>query len=494
MTASLDGSPVTSTESQPNRDPSRERAPADLRVLLGALGTGVALDIALRRPMASTATAAAVLVVSVGLVLSRRLESRQSQVLVGAAALFGVAASIRASPLLVSLNLLAASSLLVVAVSVSTSGRVGELSIRDLAKRPRGMLADAAGGIGFMYRFVALNNGEHQRRHLGAVVSGAAFAIPIVVVLVGLLASGDALTAATLDGLVGTGVIDHTFVVLVGFVVGSAMLFGAASFDEERSPDTTRFVGATEALVVLGSIAAVFLGFTALQVAGALGVAENVLDSPAATSEWAREGFFQLLWASGIALVVMLVLDAITKRASLRSAKLFGRLSALTAGLTVLVVGAAVVRIVRYADTFGLTMLRLYSGLFAVWIGVVFILHGLRSLRPHGWGSRFVGGSLVAGLGILVALNLANPEAIVVNWHAANPQRADTAYLLRDLSDDSVPALIGLLRDLDPGVAAGVTEQLCDQQLPASDGLLSWNWSRQNARSTLEAFCRARQS
>ncbi len=491
MTASLDGSPATSTETQPDSHPSRERAPADLRVLLGALGTGVALDIALRRPLASTATAAALLVVSVGLLLSRRLRSRQSQVLVGVAAFFGVAASIRASPWLVSLNLLAAASLLVVAVSVSTDGRVGDLNVRDLAKRPRGMLADVAGGIGFMYRFVALNNGEHQRRQLGAVVSGAAFAIPIVVVLVGLLASADALTAATLDVLLGTGVIDHTFVALAGFVVGGGLLFGAACLDEERSPDCTRFVGATEALVVLGAIAAVFLGFTALQVAGALGVAENVLDSPAATSEWAREGFFQLLWASGIALIVMLVLDAITKRASPRSTKVFGRLSALTAGLTVLVVGAAVVRIVRYADTFGLTMLRLYSGLFAVWIGIVFVLHGLRSLRPHRWGRRFVGGSLVAGLGILVALNLANPEAIVVNWHAANPERADTAYLVRDLSDDSVPALIEALQGLDPSVADRVSQELCDKPLPDPDGVLSWNWSRDNARSTLEAFCRA---
>ena len=88
-------------------------------------------------------------------------------------------------------------------------------------------------------------------------------------------------------------------------------------------------------------------------------------------------------------------------------------LALMSVALFIGIVVDAVYRLDGYADAYGLTMLRLYSTCFAVWIGVVFLIVGAAFVvgyegRP--WLAPAIIGSLLPGL---LLLNLVNPEAIV---------------------------------------------------------------------------------
>src|SRR5258708_13179625 len=89
-------------------------------------------------------------------------------------------------------------------------------------------------------------------------------------------------------------------------------------------------------------------------------------------------------------------------------------------------------------------MLRLYSHIFAVWIGLIFLLlaadfAGL--FKPRRW---FVGAVSVSAMAVLMTLNTLNPEAIVVSLNIDRAQATNKidAQYLATLSNDATPTLL----------------------------------------------------
>jgi hypothetical protein len=83
------------------------------------------------------------------------------------------------------------------------------------------------------------------------------------------------------------------------------------------------------------------------------------------------------------------------------------------------------------------------------WLAVVFAWFWATVLR--GQRSRFAPGALAAALVTLLALNVANPDAIIARVNverAADHGDLDAAYLAR-LSADAVPVLLARLPGLD---------------------------------------------
>lgn len=481
-------STIFGPEHTPGRDPV-ERTPADLRVALIVVCGGIAFDLAAQRQVASTATALAIAVTSVGLLASKRLDTRLSRALVAAAPVFGLWAAIRASSWLLPLDVIAAVALLTVGTGLSTTRSAWRYGLRDLAAQPARLLSDIGRGPAFVARptIAAAATGAPGRPR--SIASGLALAAPVTVILVTLLASGDALTASALRWFNGEAMAGHVVAGVAGAVGILGLLFRASRPDDEPVRPLQYSLGSTEAAVVLASVVAVLAAFALLQVAGAVGVGDHILEDPTETSDWARRGFFQLLWAAGFTLSVVLVIEALSgvhgrgPRTTLRG------LSAAASALTLVVVGSAIVRIVAYSQTFGLTMLRLYSGLFGCWIAAVFVLFALRATNPARFSGWFVPGGLGIGLALLLALNIVNPEAIVVRYDVARESTFDPEYLTDRLSDDSIPTLVNSLPGLDPDFAQDITRRLCARERSGPDGALSWNLAQSRARESLEELC-----
>ena len=464
-----------------------ERRPLDRRAVIAAMTCGLAFDLAVRRSLTSVSFAALLTITAFAILASHRLETSQSRWLMAAVPLFTVWVGIRTSPWLIPLDLVAAGLLVVASLATSEERPLRSIGPAEVIREVGLTLGAVIGNIGFISRALSSTQRAAVRAQGRPLLLGLALMLPVVAVLGALLASGDALTGEALGSAGIETWIGHGAMIGLGAWLVLALIYRAAGHDPEPLGVSGPKLGPVEAIVVLGGIVALYSVFAALQIAGALGAASDLLDDPLATANWAREGFFQLLWAAGLTLAVLLVLDRTVDRSDVGHVRLYRRLVVATCALTCVVVAVSVVRIARYSDTFGLTMLRLYAGLFALWIAVVFGLVAWRA-RHHSPPSWLAVRAGAAGLGLLFALNVANPEALVVRADTTSVARFDLDYL-SSLSTDAVPTLIDRMEALNPRQRGDVRRVLCTPDPPPADGWLSWNRSRHEARQRLLELC-----
>lgn len=432
---------------------------ADRRVLALALLTGVAFDVGVRSGVVTVGGALAVLVAVGALLTSGRLGTAASRACAGSAAVFGLCLAVRSSEWLVAVNVLAVTGLLALAGVLARDGRLSDLPARLLAARAVVAIGHGIGAAAFL---VTPLRPLVARRPSSAVVRGLAIAAPIVLVLGALLASADAVFASVLRIEVSApdDLGAHTVVVLLGALAIGGILRTASSTSGGGVPAVERRLGTVESTIVLGAVLALFSAFAVAQVVAAVGGADHVLRTEGLTyADYARSGYFQLLAVAVLTGAVLAVLCAVAERT-----RRFTVLAELVLVLTGVILVAAVRRLGLYEDAYGWTMLRLFCKAFAVWLGIALVLAAVRLAgvrRDRDW---LVPAALGAGLAVVLALNVVNPEAAVARHNLEMAREVDPLYLAR-LSDDAVPVLAAH-PDLRDRVCAGRTDR---------DGFLEWN-------------------
>ena len=464
--------------------------PAVPPLLWLALGAGVLCDLALRSGVASLGGALFVLGSSGALLASGRLRTTSSRVLVAAAPLFGLWLALRTSDWLLPLDILAAAGLLLLGTSLSTGGSLFDLSVPEAGQRFGVAVLHGCSVPGFLQPVVRAF-GERARQHGGTApaVRGLALAVPVVAVLGGLLASADAVFASIFRADVDGGDLAlHLFLIALGAWGLLGFLRGASGEPMAGRPTFGARVGTTEVTVLLVSVVLLFTAFATSQAVALTGGADHVLDTAGLTyAEYARSGFFQLLWVAALTVALLLGLRPLVEDGARQR---FERLGQLVVVLTLVVVAVAVRRLGLYQDAFGLTMLRLYSTVFAVWVGAVvvgvgLVLAGVRSDRH--W---LPGAAAVAGLVALFGLNVVNPEALVARHNLdriANGREVDAEYLAEGLSLDAVPTIVERLPTLDPATQDDLRARIgCPAR---GDGWAGWNSSRSAAADAAGDDC-----
>ena len=475
--------------------------PAPLAVpptpLLVALAAGVALvgDLALQAGFVGLAAALTFVAAAAALLRSGRIERRAARRVVLLAPLFGMWLAVRTSPWLLPFDVAAAVGLLVLGAAMARGG-----SFRDLL--PAGLAFRACVAVDHLVRAPGLLRARAGARRPapGAagrwwpIVRGVLLALPVVLVLGGLLASADAVFASLFDVAVrgdriGAHVIGFSF--MAWWALG---LLRLASAPDAGEPDTpTRWLGRTEATIVLGAVVLLFGLFVATQAVTAAGGAEHVLETAGLTqAEYARSGFFQLLWVAGLTVAGLLTFAHVVDHEGGDRARLRW-LCAGVVGLAVAIVVVAVVRLDLYRDAYGWTMLRLSCTVFAVWLGAVLVLLGLAlagppPIRRLGW---FVPAAGAVGLVLLFGLNVANPEALVARHNLTRDAEVavDTSYLV-ELSDDAVPTIAALLPTLEDREQAFV-RSLIGCEAEDDRGWAGWNRAERRAAAARRDLCQA---
>jgi len=325
-------------------------------------------------------------------------------------------------------------------------------------------------------------------------VRGLVIAIPICVLLSALLASADPIFASffTLNVDFGRLVADAFFVVLGGLAMAGLIRVSAAE-PVDRIDGPLWRLGATEALVVLAILDAVFAAFAFAQVLAATGSAADTLRSAGVSySDYARSGFFQLLWAGCITLVLLILFSRITGLAKREHKLAFLILSETAIALTLAIVVVAFRRLSLYEQAYGFTMLRLYSHIFAVWMAIVFVFLAAEMLgvwRRRRW---FVGAIASSAAAVLLALNFVNPEAVVVALnvnHAQATGKVDTAYLA-ELSSDATPALLEAAATVSPRLEHDLAGVACRGPHAYAPAITAFNFSDSDAAAARRSSCR----
>ena len=416
--------------------------PADARVLVAAGVAAVLADLAVRSGVAGVAGTLLVIAVVAGVLASGRATNVEAACVIGAALPFGLFLSLRTSPLLLPLDIMAIAGLLLLGSSLAGGGRLFDLPVPSLAARG---LHAAAHGLAAP-AFLA---GPLSRRRPVAILVGAGLALPLLVVLGLLLASADAVFAGFFSWWRSPEtVITHAVLLGAGAWGMAGLLRLSSAGPAPAAPQLPYRLGPVEATVVVGSLVALFTAFAVAQVIAVAGGAGQVLQTAGLTyAEYARQGFFQLLAVAAITLVALVGLRAVTDLSDPVHRRRFTVLGEVAIALTLVILAVALRRLGLYTDAYGLTMLRLFSLVFTLWIGTVLVLAGLALGGVGAERAWFTGVALVAGLAMLLGLNALNPEAIVArhNVERAARQLAVDPLYLAELSDDAVPALVDAL-------------------------------------------------
>ena len=308
----------------------------------------------------------------------------------------------------------------------------------------------------------SLDRAAEALRRVAPVVRGLVLALPIVVLFSALLASADAVFGRVLEDALAIPIhpeepLRHAaLIAVVAWLVLGPLAIAAGILPPagvELGPggpatEPRRSFAATELTVVLLALDALFGVFVALQFAYLFGGGDTRSAIGPTYSEYARQGYFQLV--AVVVLVGLLILVA-TALASRTCA--FEAVTLALIALTAVILASAVVRLGLYLQAYGWTELRFYVGASMAWLAicgvtaaVLFVRDGMRWL-PHA--------AALAAIAVTLAISALGPQAFVAGQNVARAidpslvpadghDGLDAAYLA-SLGPDAVPVIVDAL-------------------------------------------------
>ena len=289
---------------------------------------------------------------------------------------------------------------------------------------------------------------EHRSRRLGAAVAGAVMALVLVVILVPVLSSADALFAAATASL-RTFVSSHLSETLWKLVLALAALPFIFSLLYALGHPTPLKAAQSKAIsadplapaLVLAALDALYLAFLGVQSAGLFGGAEYLASQGLSYAQWARSGFFQMVGVTIVNLVVMMAGLTLSRREG-RTWSLLRVLSALLVAESLVLLGSAAWRMTLYVTAYGLSFKRCltYWGMAMM---ALFFLAALWKIRqPERAFCRVAFPLALAGW---LVINCVPVDFLVaknqVDRLEAGATSIDVEYLLYDLSYDTLTQL-----------------------------------------------------
>ena len=324
----------------------------------------------------------------------------------------------------------------------------------------------------------------HSSSRAVPVLRAVAIATVIAIPFAALFLTADAAFAAMADSAPRPelGSLPHRAAVFgLVLVAASALALAAAAPPRAVGQPPKSRLALLEWAVPLALLDLLFLAFVAVQLRVLFGGDDYVVRTTGLTySEYARQGFWQLLAAGALTLLVVKGAARFARPLTTRERLLRDVLAGALCALTVVVVASALHRLRLYEDAYGLTRPRLAAEAFSLWLAGTFML--VVALGAFRRAAAFTRLALVWSAAAVVAFSAANPDARIAERNLARWQdtgRIDTDYL-STLSADAVPALEGL-----PASLRAEALDPIDHRMSSGEPWTSLNWSRARARSLL---------
>jgi hypothetical protein len=294
------------------------------------------------------------------------------------------------------------------------------------------------------------------RRWLPPILRGLLISIPILLVFAALLASADAVFGKWVGAIFNLNNLPEYIFRLIYILIGAYLLAGVflhailSSRDENVSatnpPRFKPFLGFLEAAMVIAGSDLLFLAFVLVQFRYFFGGAQNVLVEGYTYSEYARNGFGELVAVATLSLLLLLALGSITQREERGRRIWFAALGTTLVLLVSVILVSAFQRLMLYEEAYGFTNLRLYTHVFILWLGLLLI--AIAALEIAGRMRFFPLAALLTAFGFTMTLALVNVDGMIVDWNSRRAQagRALDAEYLITLGDDAVPGLLEVYR------------------------------------------------
>jgi hypothetical protein len=402
--------------------------------------------------------------------------------------IFAALTFLRAETMTLFLSTLASIALMAILAYSFIAGTWWRFSVSDYAAGlVRLVLNTLAGPIRFWQAGPLQTDGTAGSRRTAprgwAVVRGVLLAVPILAVFAALLASADPVFSNRLEQILKFLRIENlpeyifrlAYILVGAFLLVGVFVYALFSSREHKligleKPWLPRFLGFTEAAIILASVDLLFVAFVAIQFRYLFGGQANITVEGFTYSEYARRGFGELVAVAVLSQLLFLGLTSLTRRGERREKQLFSAFGAGLVLLVIVILVSAFLRLQLYEAAYGFSRLRTYTHVFIIWLAIWLVALLLLDLTQHLRTFALV--TFVASLGFALSLAALNVDGFIVRQNVARAlagQELDTGYLA-SLSEDSVPALVDLHDRLQGEVKAEVGGVLaCRATIEARD-------------------------
>jgi len=433
------------------------------------------------------------------LVLSRRrgLSSRSILLMGGAPIVIAGAAAVTASQRLWVLICLAVIFYLATLMLVTAMPSLRSLTARFAMIAPLLAFRTAVGQA--MRRAIEATDLIRSTR-ARARVRGLAITLPVLVGFALLLAQADPVFAAGRDAIASL-IANWDFVPRVVFFVALLVIvlgaYGYASLESASSSavetrEPTRWLGATERLMLLASVAALFWLFLAVQLGYLFGNLPRVLASGMTFAEYARRGFGELSVVASVSALLIVVSEQYGNNPGRQRTLRFLTFAVIAAVL--LLLGSAFRRVLLYEAAYGFTTARLYAQVYMCAVAVGLVVLALEVAGDFDTGRLFRRAAAAATI-LFIALIYWNHEAWIARRNMdrfASTGKLDVAYLARDLSPDAIPAIGERLPSLPEPIRSEIRRAVRERHAAHNEedrqrSWFEWNLASSRAQQTLDA-------
>ena len=331
------------------------------------------------------------------------------------------------------------------------------------------------------------------------VLKGALMAVPILIIFGALFSQADLAFSQFLQGFVNfhleESAIEFTVLLVLSFVAGlsylSYIFFPKRIESKLQSQEgvVPQHGKGIEGLVSLGLISALVLIFIGFQITYLFGGETNIINAGFTYAEYARRGFWELLW---VAVISMLVLLASEKYAGVESKKdkRFMIPALILISEVMIVIVSAFKRLSLYIDAYGMTELRFYVAGFIMLLIVLFVLLAVKFVKAK-QEEFFTFGTLLSVATFLVVVNIINPHAFIIksNIEQFNQKGKVDASYAGGLSADSISGKIELYNKLEGNDKQLIKDLLLKQKERLEKHSTDWrsyNYSRNKALKLLQ--------
>ena len=349
--------------------------------------------------------------------------------------------------------------------------------------------------LGFGSMGPALRGLDDARRNSGstgkkgsAALLGIVIAVPVLAVMLPLLISSD----AAFEGLVGllpeTDWSEPFWSLAVGLPAAWMLFARGLGLHHKEKPEPgkgiSRRLSPITVNILLGAVCTLYLAYLFSQLAYFSGGFLGILPEGYTLAQYARRGFFEMAWLSGIDLCLILFCSGLVDRRDKVPAATRG-LCLFLGAVTLFLIGTASAKMLLYIRAYGLTRLRVLTQTVMLWLAITVVLVCIRLGKLK---FPYMKGVILAALALGNILLWMDVDSFVARynvraWQEGRLETVDLSHL-SGLGYGAIPYIAELAEEEDPEIAQQARSILYDRVISAS-GLRSWNYSRAKAAELL---------
>lgn len=302
--------------------------------------------------------------------------------------------------------------------------------------------------VGIAIKSLFVNQNGHNKV-IGKSLVGFLCAVPLLFIIVPLLISSDDAFRGMMHNLFGNST-NTLFRAIFGLILSVFVISYGFSLKKERisKAKKSNLPGIENAYIIsfLSAICVCYLMYLFSQLAYFFSAFSGFLpDGEITYAQYARKGFFEMCTIAVINLGIVFLALLIAKKKEGKVCTAIKALTTFVAVFTLVIIATAISKMVLYIDVYGMTVLRLTTSAFMVFLGVVFISVILRIYIVK---INIVKTACVAAGCILLILGTANVNSICAKYnyesYISGKLLSVDIDAMYQLGDEGIPYLVKL--------------------------------------------------